>query len=144
MKDKNKIVSIFVSVSGLIFLDKIIGFIKQIIVASTFGATIETDIINLSQNAVSDIQYIMAQVLITAFVSIYIHTKQGENRLEKRTQAFAGDSIIAFIYISLGLTLLLFVSSGILSRILAPSYTQELSSQLSGYVSIPLSFYSFH
>ena len=71
MMSKNKTLKIFASVSGLMIIDKILGFVKQMFVASTFGATIETDIINLSQGAVSDINYILC-------IHIYIFTTRGE------------------------------------------------------------------
>ena len=136
MMSKNKTLKIFASVSGLMILDKILGFVKQMFVASTFGATIETDIINLSQGAVSDIQYILAQALITSFVSIYIYSQQGENNSAEKSRIFVGDAIKAFAVISFALTAVLYFSSDILAKILAPSYSIELISQLSNYIKL--------
>lgn len=136
MRNRNRIIKIFASVSGLIVVDKLIGFVKQMIVASAFGATTETDIINLSQSAVTDIQYILSQALITAFITIYIHVQQGEGGSIEKSKQFAGDSIKAFSIISFILTGILFFASGILARVLAPSYTDELSRQLSFYIKL--------
>lgn len=136
MKNQNRIFKLIASVSGLIVIDKILGFIKQIIMASTFGATTETDIINLAQSAVTDIQYILAQALITAFISIYIYTQQENNESANKSLVFAGDSIKVFLLISFCLTIVFCFSSGVLSRILAPSYNNELNRKLSQYIRI--------
>ena len=42
--------------TGLIIVSKLLGFFKQILPASIFGATLETDIINLSQDFTGNIQ----------------------------------------------------------------------------------------
>lgn len=136
MKNQYRIVKIFASVSGLIILNKIIGFVKQMIVASTFGATVETDLINLSQNAVSDIQYILSQALITAIISMYIHIQQADDASLKNSHAFAGDSINAFALLSVGLTVVMMFFSGVLAKVLAPSYSYELRMRLSHYLRI--------
>lgn len=133
---KKSIAKLFISVSGLIVIDKILGFIRQMIVASSFGATMETDIINLSQSAVTDIQYILAQTLITSFVSIYIYLQSEEHESENRSKFFAGDSIKVFIAISFLLTCLLYVSSTLISKILAPSYSEKFSFELAKHIRI--------
>lgn len=136
MKNQKGVFKAFVSVSGLIVVDKIIGFIKQVIVASTFGATTETDIINLSQNAISDIQYILSQTLITAFVSIYIHTQQGVEGSVQKSRLFVGDAIKTFVSLSLMISIILFFTSNIIARILAPSYSLALSNSLSQHIRV--------
>lgn len=136
MKNNNKTLKIFASVSGLMVLDKVLGFVKQMFVASTFGATAETDIINLSQGAVSDIQYILAQTLITAFVSIYIYSQQNADGNTENPKIFVGDVIKSFTVISFVLSAILFISSDILAKILAPSYSDKLSAQLSNYIKL--------
>ena len=44
-----------VSVSGIVILAKILGFVKQMITANAFGATIHTDIISLSEGLVANL-----------------------------------------------------------------------------------------
>ena len=46
---KNHIISTVFSVTGLLIVSKLLGFVKQMVTASAFGATLETDLINLSQ-----------------------------------------------------------------------------------------------
>lgn len=70
---QNKFFRTFSSVTGVILLGKLMGFVKQMVTAGTFGATIETDLINLAEGFIGNIQYVLVQVLLTAFTATYIH-----------------------------------------------------------------------
>lgn len=133
-KRKHSITNVFLSVSGLIILEKVFGFIKQVLVASKFGATIQTDIINLSQGLVSDIHYILSQVLITSFISIYIHISENED--EAKAKKFAGSSILLFVGLAICISCLLFFFAPILSQIIAPSYDRESLFSLTQHIKL--------
>ena len=64
------------SVSFVLLIAKILGFVKQIIVANAFGATVDTDVIALSQGIITDFEYLIAQTMITAFIPIYISDRK--------------------------------------------------------------------
>ena len=99
MKKKNIVSAIF-SVTGVIFLAKLLGFVKQMVVSSAFGATLETDLINLSQEFIGNIQYILVQVLLTSVIPIYIYLSQeGEGKAKR----FVADTIKVFTLIAGGL-----------------------------------------
>ena len=136
MKNRGSIINVFASVSGLIVLDKILGFIRQMIVASNFGATNETDIISFSQSAVGDIQYVLAQVMITSFVSVYIYSRNGKEGTEDKSKIFAGNVLLSFLGISILITALLELFAPLLSGILAPSYSKLLSEELTKHIRI--------
>lgn len=128
MKTNRVYRSVF-SVTGLLVLAKLLGFVKQMLVASSFGTTIETDLINLSQGVVNDIQYLLAQSLITAFVSVYIH-----HREDGSSDAFAANVLKLFLLLSGALALLCELFAPWIARLLAPSYTAELSARLCAYL----------
>ena len=77
---QNRIVKLLFSMTGLIIASKLLGFFKQILTASIFGATLETDIINLSQDFTGNIQYLLVQTLLTAMVAVYIHSRRAGRR----------------------------------------------------------------
>lgn len=127
----NHIIRTLFSVTGVIVLAKLLGFVKQMLTAGLFGASIETDLIQLSQGAIGDIQYVLAQTLVTAFVSIYIHQA---SQSEARARQFTADTVKTFTLISAGIAALLFLAAPVVAKVIAPSYTPELSARLSGYI----------
>ena len=51
-----RIIKSMLSVSGIVLLGKVLGFIKQMVTAKAFGATVETDIISLSEGLVVNVR----------------------------------------------------------------------------------------
>ena len=74
--NKRELFRALFSVTGVLIVAKIIGFLKQIITAKTFGADKETDLISLSEGFVSNADYAVVQTLTTAFVALYIYIDQ--------------------------------------------------------------------
>ena len=133
MNSKNKIFATLASVSGVVLIAKILGFFKQVITAQAFGATVQTDLISLSQGLVTDIDYVLIQALMTAFIPIYItvKTKNVESAIK-----FATNSIKSFFLSTVFLAVLIILFSDSIAKIIAPAYSDALSSQLAFYVRI--------
>lgn len=121
------------SVTGVILLAKLMGFVKQMVTASTFGATIETDLVQLAQTFVGNIQYVLVQTLLTSFVTVYIRTR-AEN--EETGRRFAVDVGKVFSLIAFCLSAAMCLLAPWIARILAPSYSPELSAQLAAYLRV--------
>lgn len=121
----------FFSVTGVILIAKLLGFAKQSAAAALFGATLETDLITLSQGVLADIQYVLAQVLLTAFTSVYIHMRESN---EAETRRFISDTVKSFTAMILAVSALAFLASPLIARGIAPSYTPDTSSRLVGYI----------
>ena len=130
-RSQNRIVRTLFSVSGLILLGKLMGFVKQMVVANQFGTTIETDLITLSEGFIGNIQYLLVQALVTSFISVYIHTRE---RDEEHASRFAMDTIKAFTMVAAGLTTVVCLGAPWIARHIAPSYSAELSHALAGYL----------
>ncbi len=127
----NKLIQSFFSVTGIIIISKLFGFVKQMVVSSAFGATLETDLINLSQVFIGDIQYVLVQVLLTSVIPIYIYLSQEG---EDKSRQFVADTIKVFTLITGALMVILLVAAPWISKIIAPSYSPEVSASLSSYL----------
>lgn len=132
MKQK-RLFKTFSSVTGIIIISKIFGFLKQMVTASAFGATIETDIISLSQGFIANLEYLLAQTMVTAFIPIYIHAKA--ESLEKGDR-LVSDTAKLFAVIAGALAVIMTVFAYWIAKILAPTYPAELSAQLMRYIRI--------
>lgn len=128
-----RILKSLISVTGIVLLAKMLGFIKQMVTANSFGATIETDIISLSEGFISNIDFLLIQALSTAFVPIYLKIKAKD---EKRSKAFVSNTIKTFFIITAIISIVFILFSPFISKIIAPSYSKELSSTLSLYFRI--------
>ena len=129
MKNVSKNRSIFktvFSVSSVLLIAKLLGFMKQIIVANAFGATADTDVISLSQGIITDFEFLIAQTMITAFIPIYISVKEN-NQDEKH---FVSNVLKIFGVISILISFLVFAFSPMVSKIIAPSYSGEIFDSL--------------
>ena len=87
----NRITATVFSVTGLLIVSKLLGFVKQLVTASAFGATLETDLINLSQGLIGNIQYLLVQSVLSALIAVYLHTaQQGEDASRRFAAVSAG------------------------------------------------------
>lgn len=119
------------SVTGVIIAAKLLGFAKQAVTASLFGATLETDLITLSQGLLGDLDYVLVQILLTSFTALYIRLSGfGPGEVHRATS----DTLKAFSLIAAGATALVFASAPLFARILAPSYGTGDLSRLTGYM----------
>ena len=101
---------------------KVIGFIKSIIQASYFGATIYTDAFNVSNGFSSNILYMLSTAIAVAFVPIYIQRKNKDNSEKK----FASVIITVLSLISIAISAILVTFAPLIVKVIAPSYTGEV------------------
>ena len=133
MSKKNGITGTLLSVGGIVILAKIFGFIKQTVTANTFGATIQTDIISLSEGLVGNLDYLLVQTLATAFIPTYIYAKSED---KEKGDLFISNAIKVFLIISLAISAAVFAGAPLVSRVLAPSYPAAQSAWLAKYIRI--------
>ena len=128
---KRGLFGIFFSITGVILISKLLGFVKQMITAGAFGATLETDLINLSEGFIGNAQYVLVQVLLTAFVAVYIHTQKEDERAARQLAVDVGK---AFTLIAGAIVLLILSFAPAIARVLAPTYSAEDSARLAFYL----------
>lgn len=97
---------------------KFLGFLKSMIQASFFGASIEMDAYNLSSGFVSNILYMLTTSIAVAFVPMYIKKSTKNNH----RLVFASRTITALALASLLLSVVFYTIAPFISRILAPSF----------------------
>lgn len=131
-KEKN-VFRTMISVSGIVVLAKILGFLKQMVTANAFGATIQTDLISISEGLVTNIDYLLVQTLAIAFIPTYINIKTNE---PEKTRHFVSNVIKVFLLITVAIGTVVLLAAPLIAKILAPSYSDELSLRLTGYVRI--------
>ena len=98
--------------------------------AGLFGATLETDLILLSQTFAENLQYLFSQVLLTAFTATYIHIHEEGGS----TQRIVSDTLKVFSLTAAALMGLTMLFSSWIARIIAPSYSPETTVRLSFYL----------
>ena len=132
MKKKNILTTMF-SLTGVIVLAKIFGFVKQMMIAGSFGTTEVTDLINLAQNFIYNIQYPLTQALFTAGATIYISLAAKGANTQKR---FVSDTLKLTIMGGLLLVLVVYAAAPLISWVLAPTYSTEKAAELTRYLRI--------
>lgn len=129
---KTRIDKVIFSVIGVITAAKLLGFVKQIFVSGAFGATLDTDIINIAQTVIGDLEYLLSHVLMTSFITVYLNASAEDGR----GALFAENAVRAFLLLSAGASVLFLAGAYPLSRLLAPSYSPQDTARLARYLRI--------
>ncbi len=133
MRAKKNVFRTMLSVSGIVILAKILGFVKQMVTANAFGATIQTDLIYISEGLVANIDYLLIQTLATAFIPTYIHLKATDSGKSKQ---FVSNVIKVFLLVTITISTTVLLFAPYIAKLLAPSYSVELTTKLALYVRI--------
>ena len=128
-----RIIKSFSALTIVIIIAKLAGFFKQMVIAWSYGATAETDLIQISLGLIGDAEYIIIQTLNTAFVALYIHIRETDR---EKAKEFTANITKALLTVALGAVALFVALAPVISRLIAPSYSPELSSKLAGYIKI--------
>ena len=130
---KKSMFKALLSVSGIVIIAKILGFLKQMIAADAFGATIHTDMISISEGLITNVDYLLVQALSTAFIPTFVYAATED---KEKCGDFVSNTIKFFLLISLGISVVIFLAAPLVSKLLAPSYSAELSANLALYIRI--------
>ena len=120
---------------------KLLGFVKQAVVAYYFGTTFETDIYNLAFNFVGTLTSALVRAISISMVSIYTHT------LVQKGKDAASKLICACLEFMLPLApvvlLFTYMFTPLIAKLLAPSYSPDESLLLQHYLRICYPFFVF-
>ena len=130
---KTRLSSAVMLVVLFVAIGKILGFAKQILIANYFGASLETDILNLSQELIMNIDFVISQMILTGFTAIYIHASK---RNEQDANKFITNTLKIFVVIALVLTATILICAPWIAKLLAPTYDAESSAKLTLYLRI--------
>ena len=134
MNQKNSILKSAFLVTAMMLAFKIIGFIKQAVIAYFFGATLETDTYFIAYGFVAGISEAIVKSLLVSIVAVYtnLRIRAGKETAEKLINGLVELLVPLFLLIALFVT----SSAPLFSKILAPSYSSTLQSTLSKYIMI--------
>lgn len=120
------IFTISIIVSLIAILGKLIGFVREAVIAAFFGATSQTDAFFFAQSMPAMIFPAVCSSISTAFISIYVTklTQEGEAEGAK----FISRSLSAALLIAICLSALALLLTPFIVPLLAPGFSEETQS----------------
>lgn len=118
---KKTIVRSTILIFSLTIIAKVIGFGKSIILASYFGADLNSDAYYFSSSLVANVLYMITTSIGISFLPIYIKIRENEGR--ERSSQYAAETLIMMSVIAVSLATLVIVAAPLLIHIFAPTYT---------------------
>lgn len=128
-----------ITILTLIF--KLLGFVKQAVVAYYFGTTFETDIYNVALNFVGSLSSAFIRAITISLVSIYTQclVQKGKEASYKLISA----CLEILVPVVLFVLLLAYIFTPQIAGLLAPSYSPDEMVLLQGYLKICYPFFLF-
>lgn len=133
MKNRS-IASSALQISAVVFITKILGVFKQIIIAAVCGATAETD----SYFTVTGIMMAVCTVFFSSLsiTLLSVHTNCLIRDGREESNRLINSALRVFLPVSFVIALLFFCFSGFFARILASSYESEQLETMSRFIRI--------
>lgn len=121
-------------ISVLTIIGKIIGFLRTIIIAYFFGADSTMDAYNLANGFVLNVLYALSTAVGLAFLPMYIEKKVNEG--ERGNAIFSSKILTATSFLIIVISVLVFVNSSLVAKVIAPGYTGVKLKQVAFYLKI--------
>ncbi len=123
MKKNNTIIGSALLVMIVSLASKLLGFVRQMVIAASYGSNTNTDIFFVSSEFMLSLSGALLASLTTALVTIYIDTATKKNR--ESANAIASKMLTLFLLASGAFILIINLFAPQIARILAPSYTSS-------------------
>ena len=104
----------------LSLLNKGLGFIKSMIIASVFGATMQTDAYYVAEGLMQNALIPISEAMAVSFLPVYIGIKE---RSREESKAFTSRTMVDIFLLALILSGILYVAAPFLLKTMLPSYT---------------------
>ncbi len=134
MKKNNTVIGSAVLVMIVVLASKFLGFLRQVVIASSYGSNLNTDIYFLSSDFMIGLSGALLASLTTALVTIYIDISIKKNK--ESANAVASKMLTLFLLVGGVFILLTNLFAPFIAKILAPSYTASDSDILVKYLRI--------
>lgn len=118
----------------LVCISKVIGFLKQIVIAWIFGSAVQTDIYFIADGFVAMICIVIFSSISVTFLSTYVY-ERNKNDKDTLNGLFSNMLFAGIILASVVVVIVIIFAPGI-SRILAPTYAGEDLKTLVGYIRV--------
>lgn len=129
---KNKILSASFFVALVSLIIKLLGLVKQSVLASVCGATIESDMFFVATGIVGQLAVAVFAALSTSLLSVYTRVKTENGN--KRSNELINSFLRFFIPVSFLLALIFIVFAHSISHIIAPSYDEDTIAEMAKFV----------
>ena len=134
MKKNNTVIGSAVLVMIVVLSSKFLGFLRQVVIASSYGSNLNTDIYFLSSDFMIGLSGALLASLTTALVTIYIDISVKKDK--DSANAVASKMLTLFLLVGGVFILLTNLFAPLIAKILAPSYTATDSNILVKYLRI--------
>lgn len=132
MKNEKKIISSAMMVAGVSFFIKILGLIKQTVIAMYCGATAETDVFFVASGILVSLCAAVFSAVSISLLALYVEKLNHHGR--EKANSLIDDALHVLIPFSLALAAMFFVFSDQIGRIMAPTFDESHLIMLSRYV----------
>lgn len=119
---KKAILSSAVLLFVLSLVNKGLGFIKSMTIASVFGATIQTDAYYVAEGLMQNALIPISEAVAVSFLPIYITIKE---KNKEEAHKFTSRTITDIFLLALVLSGILYVVAPVLLKLMLPSYTAD-------------------
>lgn len=118
---KKALLSSAVMLFALSLFNKGLGFIKSMIVASVFGATVQTDAYYVAEGLVQNAIIPISEAVAVSFLPIYIGIKE---KNPKESRVFTSRTMIDIFFLAIILSGILYITAPFLLKLILPSYEE--------------------
>ncbi len=106
----------------LSLLNKGLGFVKSMVIASAFGATLQTDAYYVAEGLMQNALIPISDALAVSFLPVYIGIREN---CREDAKVFTSRTVTDIFLLSFVLSGLLYAAAPWLLRLILPSYTEE-------------------
>ena len=117
-----------VAISALVLLGKALGFVKEMVIASFFGANVGTDTFFAAENFISNLSLIIGSAASSVIITHYIKLNCQESA--ERTKNLMRESFLAFTVLALILVCVCALLSPWIARMIGLSYNAAQQNDL--------------
>jgi len=123
MDKKKTIVGPAILVMIVVLASKLLGFIRQTVIAAVYGSNLDTDIYFMSSDFMVGLSGALIGSLTTALVTIYIDTKVKQSK--DKANEIASRMLSLFILSSVIFIIAVNIFAPFIAKLLAPTYTRH-------------------
>ena len=134
IKNKRSIVLSSLIVTIATFSIKVLGMIKQSVIASVCGANIETDAFFVATGIIGQLAVVLFSAISITLLSMY--TREREKNSEIEANRLLTATLIVFLPISIALSIVFFLLSKRIAVFMGASYNEDQLSYLIHYLKI--------
>lgn len=137
MKKSSNILKQTTTVLILTLVIKALGFVKQAVLAAIYGTTLETDAFYISSGIINALCNVTFSAISISLLSMYARKIVVDDK--KRANQLISQTLLVFMPIAAGITMLFYFGAPVAAKLFAPSYEGRAFELLSANIRI-LSF----